>query len=128
MPHFEDHLTVEDQHIDALGHVNNVIYLQWVQDMAAAHWRAAAPAQALQEAIWVVRRHVIDYHASAVLGDQLRLRTEVSAMSGAISKRWTRIYRGDTLLLTAESDWVLIDRESGKPKRILRKWSQPFLE
>lgn len=128
MPHFASTLKVEDQHIDALGHVNNVIYLQWTQAIAAEHWEAAAPAEALQKAVWVVRRHVLNYQAPALLGDVLQIRTGVSAMQGAVSKRWVHIYRDDTKLMTAESDWVLIDRVSGKPKRIAPHWAAPFLE
>ena len=67
--------------IDELGHVNNTVYVRWVQDAAIAHWRASAPADAQATLVWVVARHEIDYKHPAVLGDQILARTWVGPAS-----------------------------------------------
>ena len=66
-------ITVEvaPEDIDELGHVNNIVYLRWIQDVATAHWRAAAPPDAVDAIAWVVRRHEIDYRHPALPGDRI---------------------------------------------------------
>src|SRR5439155_1120943 len=68
---------VEPGDIDDLGHVNNVVYLRWVQDVAAAHWEATIAPEERVDVAWVVLRHEIDYQHPAVLGDQVVARTWV---------------------------------------------------
>ena len=117
---FSHHFTVEASDIDQLGHANNVAYLRWVQDVAAAHWHslyptdpAAPPAQ-----VWVVQEHRIRYHRSAYAGEALTASTWVADVRGASSKRLTRIERGGELLCSAETQWVLLDAASGRPARV----------
>ena len=68
---FELAVAVKPEDIDELGHVNNVSYLRWVQDVAVAHWRSAAPAEDQAKLAWVVVRHEIDYKQAAFLGDEI---------------------------------------------------------
>jgi acyl-CoA thioester hydrolase len=65
---FDLAISVKPEDIDELGHVNNVTYVRWVQDVAVAHWRAVAPAEDQAKLVWVVVRHEIDYLTSAVRG------------------------------------------------------------
>ena len=58
---FELAITITPEDIDELGHVNNVVYLRWVQETAVAHWRAAATPAQQAEVVWVVVRHEIEY-------------------------------------------------------------------
>jgi acyl-CoA thioester hydrolase len=74
---FEMTIAVEPSDIDGLGHVNNVVYVRWVQDVAVAHWRAAAPHAEQEKLRWVVLRHEIDYKQAARLGDRIVARTWV---------------------------------------------------
>ncbi|HEY6975329.1 MAG TPA: acyl-CoA thioesterase, partial [Chitinophagaceae bacterium] len=60
--HFTITIKVEPEHLDAMNHVNNVIYVKWMQDIATMHWDAFASGKLKQEVLWVVRQHVIDYH------------------------------------------------------------------
>ena len=61
--------------IDALGHVNNTVYLRWVQDVATAHWRAIARPQDVGRYIWVVTRHEIDYLRATRVDETVMLTT-----------------------------------------------------
>jgi len=113
--------TVEASDIDQLGHANNVAYVRWVQDVAAAHWHALYPTgPAMPPQVWVVQEHQIRYLRSAYAGDELRALTWVADVKGASSKRCTRIERvaDGQLLCAAETQWVLLDAGSGRPVRV----------
>lgn len=117
---FEHTLRVEASDLDDLAHVNNVVYLRWVQDIATAHWRAIAPAAAQESVAWVARRHEIDYLSPAVLGDEVIVRTWVGAAIGLTFERLTEIVRsGDNrMIVRARTEWVPVDRKSGRPVRV----------
>jgi acyl-CoA thioester hydrolase len=106
--------------IDEQNHVNNTVYLRWVQDVAVAHWRAIASSDA-QEAIgWVVLRHEIDYKAPAALGDEIVLRTSVGKATRLTFERFTEIRRKSDgqLLSTARTLWCPINTQTGRPVRV----------
>ena len=117
---FECPVAVSEDDIDVNGHVNNVVYLRWVQDAAAAHWLAVSdPAQAARLA-WVVLRHEIDYLRPAFLTDDLRARTWVGGTSAATFERHVEIVRaGDgQAAARARTVWCMLDAGSGRPRRI----------
>ncbi len=117
--------TVEASDIDQLGHANNVAYVQWVQDVAAAHWHHFyPPTAALPSQVWVVQEHRVRYLRPAYAGDELRASTWVAEVKGASSKRLTRIERvaDGQLLCAAETQWVLLDTGSGRPVRVPGEW------
>lgn len=113
-------LHVGREHIDNLEHVNNVVYVGWVQDVADAHWKSGAPESLRDQCRWVVMRHLVDYHVSAVEGDDLELFTWVDPPSGARQVRHVSIQRAKDhkVLAYAETTWCLLDPQSGRPKRI----------
>jgi acyl-CoA thioester hydrolase len=118
---FSHVFTVEASDIDQLGHANNVAYVRWVQDVAAAHWHHLYPPSAeLPPQVWVVQEHHVRYLRSAYASDELRASTWVADVRGASSKRLTRIERmaDGQLLCTAETQWVLLDAVSGRPIRV----------
>lgn len=117
---FEITMAVEAADIDENGHVNNVSYVRWVQDVAAAHWRSAAPAADQAALVWIVLRHEIDYKKAAHLGDTVLARTWVGSASRVRFERHTELYRsGDGVLLAkARSVWCPIDRRTGKPANV----------
>ena len=119
-PVFEMPVVVQQADIDGQNHVNNTVYLRWVQDVATAHWKSLAGVEA-QEAIgWVVVRHEIDYKMAANLGDEIVLRTWVGEASRLKFERFTEIRRksNDQLLAQARTLWVPIDSRTGKPIRV----------
>jgi acyl-CoA thioester hydrolase len=117
---FEMHVQVVAADLDERAHVNNVVYLRWVQDIAATHWRTIAPADASTRLAWVALRHEIDYHVPAVLGDALTVRTWVGGAEGLRFERFTEVRRaGDGLVLArARTLWCPIDAATGRPRRV----------
>lgn len=116
---FEYMITVAEDDLDELHHVNNVVYLRWVQDIATAHWNSIAPINARTSIAWVARRHEIDYLSAAVLGDELVISTRVGAAEGLTFERLTGIRRIDgQVVVKARTLWVPIDRRTGRPCRV----------
>jgi len=117
---FEMTVPVLADDIDEQNHVNNTVYVRWVQDIATAHWQAIASPEA-QEAIgWVVLRHEIDYKASVSLGDEVVLRTWVGKATRLTFERFTDIRRkrDHQLLSQARTLWCPINTETGRPVRV----------
>ena len=117
---FEMTVPVLPDDIDEQNHVNNTVYLRWVQDVATAHWRAIASPDA-QEAIgWVVLRHEIDYKTPATLDDEIVLRTWVGKATRLTFERFTEIRRKSDrqLFSQARTLWCPIDGKTGRPTRV----------
>ncbi|RXG24527.1 acyl-CoA thioesterase [Leeuwenhoekiella aequorea] len=117
---FKLNITVPPEAIDNLGHVNNVIYLQWVQDVAEAHWQHNSTDEMLQIYAWVALEHTIKYHAPAFEGEQITIETWIEKFEGVRSFRRTRIYRpaDQKVLATAITNWCLLNMETRKPLRV----------
>lgn len=119
-PVFEYLLQVTEEHIDDLQHVNNVVYVQFMQDVADKHWHSVALNELEKQVIWVVRRHEIDYLHQAVLGDELLIRTWTGEHTTVSWDRHYEIIRpsDQKKIITAKSVWVLLDKTTGRPRRI----------
>lgn len=118
-PPFVLRRTVVREDLDELSHVNNVVYLRWVQEIATAHWTAIAPDESLRTVAWVARRHEIDYLSAAVEGDELVLRTWVGRAEGLTFERFTEVLGpGGRPVVRARTLWVPVDRATGRPKRV----------
>lgn len=105
--------------IDALGHVNNTVYVRWVQDAAIAHWSNLATSEMQKEIVWMVLRHEIDYKAAAKEGDHLILKTWIGTAEGLRFDRHTEILNIDRkLLVQARTVWCPIDPQTGRPKKV----------
>ena len=117
---FEIATPVEPADIDEMGHVNNVTYLRWVQDVAVAHWKAIATAADQTRLWWVVVRHEIDYKHPAFLGDEIIARTWVGVASRIRFERHTELLRSSDrcLLARARTLWCPIDAATGKPTSV----------
>jgi acyl-CoA thioester hydrolase len=113
-------VAVQPGDIDEQNHVNNTVYLRWVQDVATAHWKSLASAEAQSAIGWVVVRHEIDYKLPGCLGDEVILRTWVGEASRLKFERFTEIRRkiDNELLSQARTLWVPIDVRTGKPTRV----------
>jgi acyl-CoA thioester hydrolase len=117
---FEMTVPVLPDDIDGQNHVNNTVYLRWVQDVAVAHWQAIASSDA-QEAIgWVVLRHEIDYKTPATLEDEIVLRTWIGKATRLTFERFTEIRRKSDrqLFSRARTLWCPIDVKTGRPTRV----------
>lgn len=105
-------------HIDDLGHVNNVVYLQWVQDIANQHWDFLKKGFDVSSCVWVVLRHEIDYLGQAVMGDSVVVKTWVGETEGVKSIRYVEFSKQNKILVKAKTYWCLLDATTLKPKRI----------
>ena len=120
---FEQTISVLPEHCDGLGHVNNVQYLHWAEDLAWAHSSALglglARYQALDSAM-VAREHVLTYLAACFAGDALCLRTSFSHNDGLRLRREYRFTRlvDDKVVFQGHTDWVCVQLSTGRPKRM----------
>ncbi len=111
--------TPVDSDIDANGHVNNVVYLGWVQDIAIAHWDSRAPAEEQGNWAWVVVRHEIDYRRALMPGETATGRTWVGQRRGPRFDRYVRIDGpGGEMCAQTRSEWVLVDAATRRPARV----------
>lgn len=118
--YFQISVKVEEADIDQANHVNNVVYLRWVQDVSEGHWLAVATPEMLKNYYWVAIRHEIDYKNSGFLGDELLLKTHLKEYGGVRSKRIVQIIRKSDSKVLVESltTWILMASTNQKPVRI----------
>jgi acyl-CoA thioester hydrolase len=117
---FAQAFTPTDADFDANGHVNNVVYVRWIQDIATAHWRARTAGEPeIERWAWVVLRHEIDYRRALLPGETAQGRTWVGERRGPRFIRYVRIDGPDgEMCAQAVTDWCLIDSKSGRPTRV----------
>src|ERR1041385_3201042 len=116
---FEISVSVTPADIDAQNHVNNTVYLRWVQEVATAHWQAIASSEAQEGIGWVVLRHEIAYQTTACPGDARVLRT---------GERVTESRRSNEnqLVSTARTLWCPINTQTGRPVRVSAEVREQF--
>lgn len=125
---YELPIDVRPEDIDDLGHVNNVVYLRWVQDAATAHWQARAAQEDQASLFWVVARHEIDYLRSAFLETEVVARTWVGTATRRQFERHTELVRGDDgrTLVRARTIWVPVDAETLRPTDVSDRVREQF--
>lgn len=127
-PVFEHKIVAPADAIDELGHVNNAVWVQWIQEVALAHWYSVADPRHQDDYIWVVVRHEIDYLRAAYDGDRIIGRTWVGeAPKGARFDRLVEFVGPDGKpCVRARTSWAIIDRTSGRPIRVPPEVIAPF--
>lgn len=120
VPVFQREFTVPREAIDANGHVNNVAFVQWMQDIAIAHFESLGGVEPMLAAggAWVARSHHVEYFAPAFEKETIRATTWIQDVSRVRSLRRYEFYRGEKLLVRGETDWVFVDAMTGKPLAI----------
>ena len=113
-------LAIEEEDIDFMGHVNNAVYLNWVQESVIAYWRKTAPAEAVAGHLWVALRHEISYRRPAFLKDVVVADVIAEGMQGARAFFLTVVRRGEEVLAEVKSSWCCIDAVSKRPARLDR--------
>jgi acyl-CoA thioester hydrolase len=116
--------SVPESAIDVNGHVSNIEYVRWMQDAATAH--TASEGWTLERyresrAVWVVRTHTIEYLRPAFAGEQLQVHTWIASVRDCQSRRMYLVTRADqdrVLVARAETLWICIDPETGRPRRV----------
>ena len=125
---FEYEIVVLPEHLDQQLHVNNVVYVQFMQEIADRHWNSVPPLESEAKVAWVVRRHEIDYLNQAVLDDRLLIRTWTGEHSVVSWDRHCEIIRltDQKKIISAKSTWVLVNKSTGRPTRINKKMLERF--
>jgi acyl-CoA thioester hydrolase len=128
---FDLNLQVQPEHIDILGHVNNVVYIQWMQDVALAHIEALGLGLTqyleLKHAMVAVEHHV-QYRKAAIEGDELILRTWLDHIDALYSYRQYAFYRpkDQSILFVGNTKWACIEIATGRPKRMSPSFIQAY--
>lgn len=127
-PIYFHEIKVKQSDLDELNHVNNVVYVQWIQDAAAAHWNNVASNEIKEKFFWVVIRHEIDYKLPALLHDEIIAKTWVHDYHGPKSTRIVQIIRkhDDRILVEARTTWCLMDATSKRPTRVAEEIKHTF--
>jgi acyl-CoA thioester hydrolase len=123
-------LTATPDAIDELGHVNNAVWVQWIQQVATAHWDAVASSEHKAAYVWVVVRHEIDYLRALGPGGQVTATTWVADKPhGAKFDRYMEFTGSDGKVhVRARTVWALLDKLSGRPLRVTAEIVAPFLD
>jgi acyl-CoA thioester hydrolase len=121
--------TAAAEHIDELGHVNNAVWVTWIQDIATAHWTAVAAPAHLERYVWVVTRHEIDYRGNIAVGQSVTAQTFIpAAPHGAQFDRCVEFRdAAGKRIVAARSTWAMLDRVTGRLVRVPAEVAAPFL-
>ena len=117
---YEKVVVVRKEDLDDLHHVNNVRYVEWIQDISKDHWEARASENVKNKVVWVVLSHNVQYRNEAKLGDTVRIKTYIADTKGPISVRAVEMHLADrdTLLVESKTEWCLLNASTLKPMRI----------
>ena len=126
---FAHPFTATPADIDELGHVNNAVWVRWIQELAVAHWAAVAPPEQQAAYVWVVTRHEIDYRGNVSVGETVTGETWVpEPPKGARFDRHVRFTGADgKVKVEAVTTWALLDRATGRLLRVRPEIAAPFI-
>ena len=130
MSRFRLSFTAAAADIDELGHVNNAVWVRWIQHIAVSHWQAVAPADQQAAFVWVVTRHEIDYRGNVAEGETVTGETWVpEPPRGARFNRHVRFTGADgRVRVEAVTTWALLDRATRRLLRVRPEIAAPFME
>ena len=121
--------TAGPEHIDVMGHVNNAVWVQWMEAIATAHWEAVALPEHVAAFGWVVTRHEIDYRGNIGLGESVVAETFIpEGPAGARFDRRVDFRNGaGRVIISAHTTWAMVDLATLKLMRVPAEVSAPFL-
>ncbi|MGB3166349.1 MAG: acyl-CoA thioesterase [Alteraurantiacibacter sp.] len=121
--------TALPEHIDVNGHVNNTVWLRWMEDLSGEHWERDALAEHRDRYVWLVLRHEIDYRGNVGEGAKVIGRTEIR--EGPRGPRFVRHFTfadfGGREIVRAQTTWAMLDKASQKLKRVPSEVAAPFM-
>ena len=128
-PIYSSTIQIPASAIDENGHVNNVTYVQWMQDIAVEHYAVIGGIQAQgPDATWVVREHKIEYLLPAFEGEEIEIRTWIEDIRRVRSlRKYEFVRKADgKVLVKGETDWVFVDTKTGRPLAIPEEVTKVF--
>ena len=125
---FTQRYTAQRADIDELGHVNNAVWVRWIQDIATAHWSAVARKEDNAAYFWVVTRHEIDYRGNIEEGETVTGQTWIEGPArGATSMRRVDFRDADDkVIVSAATTWAMLNRKTSRPVRVTPDLLAPF--
>ena len=122
--------TALPEHIDMMGHVNNAVWVQWMEAIATAHWQAVAAPEHQAAYAWLVVRHEIDYRSNIKLGESTVAETFVPERPRNVrfDRRFEFRNAAGKVIVSAKTTWAMIDRATGRILRVPREVADPFLD
>lgn len=124
---FRYQIAIERNDIDHMGHVNNSVYLRWVQDAVVSYWEKVAPQDAVARHLWVALKHEITYRKPTFLDDIVVAEVLAEKVEGARAMFSTVVRRGEEVLAEIKSSWCCLDATSKRPARLAREVIERFL-
>ncbi|WP_374284163.1 acyl-CoA thioesterase [Novosphingobium sp.] len=120
--------TAQAQHIDELGHVNNAVWVDWIQQIAIAHWSSVAAPEHQAQYFWVVTRHEIDYRGNIGLGESVEATTFIpAAPTGArFDRRVDFRNAAGKVIVSSNTTWAMLERSTGRLARVRDEVTAPF--
>jgi acyl-CoA thioester hydrolase len=120
-PVYSKTIVIPQTSIDENGHVNNVAYVQWMQDIAVEHYASIGGIEAQgPDSTWVIREHRIEYFLPAFAGEEIEIKTWIENVRRVRSLRKYEFIRtaDSKILVKGETDWVFVDVKTGSPRAI----------
>jgi acyl-CoA thioester hydrolase len=127
MTSFRHSVAIEPGDIDHMGHVNNAVYLKWVQEAVVDYWRSVAPPNAVAGHLWVALKHEITYLRPTFLQDKVVAEVIAEKVEGARAYFTTVVRRGQEVLSEVKSTWCCLDAATRRPARLARDIAARFL-
>ena len=126
---FRATIRVNERHIDEMSHVNNAVWLLWLQDIAAAHWYAAARDEDRDRLVGIVLKHEVEYRANVGAGAEIAAETWIDGMPQGLRCIRQARFTDSTgkLLVSVTSQWGMLDRETGRLVRVTGDVVAPFV-
>jgi acyl-CoA thioester hydrolase len=125
MHQYQVAITADD--IDHMGHVNNSVYLRWVQDAVVDYWQNVAPPEAVARHLWVALKHEITFRKPTFMQDVVVAEVIAEKVDGAKAFFTTIVKRGEEVLSEVKSCWCCLDASSKRPARLARDVISRFL-
>ena len=125
---FHHQIGIRPDDIDFMGHVNNSVYLKWVQDAVVDYWTKIAPPDAVAKHLWVALKHEISYRRPAFLEDKVVADVIAERVSGARAMFTTVIKRGEDVIAEVKSTWCCLDSATQRPVRLAKDIVTRFID
>jgi acyl-CoA thioester hydrolase len=121
--------TAAAEHIDVMGHVNNAVWVQWMEEVATRHWTAVGDPEHVDAYLWVVTRHEIDYRGNVAEGETVTARTWVpEGPKGARFDRLIAFSGADgKVKVASRTTWAMVDKATMRIMRVPPEVAAPFL-
>jgi acyl-CoA thioester hydrolase len=126
-PTFEHEIAIVPRDIDDMGHVNNAVYLRWVQEAIVDYWQHISSADAQEELLWVAIKHGIVYRTPLFINDEVDALVTATGTRGPRASFSTDFRRGEEIAAEVRSSWCCVDAVTRRPQRIAHDIAQRFL-